>query len=549
MRENKIIEIKRKIISELLQKGIIANKEVLKSLNEINDLRGFYNFFNQQSGTLEPNTESFLRLITNYNIIQQNNEPVIKEEKQLKNEAEEKISQIISKTETNPEKDKEKETFKERDQSEIPGQGTVRIIQSYEEEPKKRDVQDFVKFFKTRFNALSKILQNRKELSSIASIRRLKQRQERGDVAIIGMVKDKQTFKSGTIMLQLEDNTDTIKVMIKNTSKEAYETAKDTVLDEVIGVTGLGTEDVVIAKNIYLPDIPLFKELKKSPDEAYALFMSDFHFGSKVFIIEAFEKFLKWIRAEQGTEEQKAIAKKVKYLFLIGDLVEGVGIYPNQENDLNIQDIYEQYTEFAEFLKKVPQHIKIIICPGNHDAMRIAEPQPPLYKDFAEAVWKLPNVIMVSNPATVNIHSSEGFPGFDVLLYHGFSYVYYSDQVESIRSKGGQQRPDLIMKFLLQRRHLAPTHKSNLYLPDPKRDPLVIEKIPDIFASGHIHRVSAANYRNVTMLNCSCWLETTEYQEKVGLKPQPGRAVLVNLQTRKVKILKFYNDPKEKQEK
>jgi DNA polymerase II small subunit len=268
--------------------------------------------------------------------------------------------------------------------------------------------------------------------------------------------------------------------------------------------------------------------------------MGDFHFGSKVFLKDAFEKFISWISREQGSEAQKELAKKVKYLFLVGDLVDGVGEYPGHEYDLEIPDIYAQYSEFAKHLSRIPSGIRIIVCPGNHDAMRIAEPQPTLYKDFAEPVWNLPNVTMVSNPAMVNIHASKEFPGFDVLLYHGFSFIYYADNVESIRNSGGQQRVDMIMKFLLQRRHLAPTHRSNLYLPDPLKDNLVIEKIPDFFTTGHIHRVSATNYRNVTLLSCSCWLEKTEYQEKRGLHPQPGRAILVNLQTRKVKIMNFY---------
>ena len=114
--------------------------------------------------------------------------------------------------------------------------------------------------------------------------------------------------------------------------------------------------------------------------------------------------------------------------------------------------------------------------------------------------------------------------------------------------QGGQARSDLIMKYVLQRRHLAPTHKSTLYLPDAHKDSLVIDKIPDIFATGHIHRVAAASYRNITLLNCSCWLEKTEYQEKLGIEPDPGRALLVNLQTRKVKILKFYDEKKKEEE-
>jgi DNA polymerase II small subunit len=105
------------------------------------------------------------------------------------------------------------------------------------------------------------------------------------------------------------------------------------------------------------------------------------------------------------------------------------------------------------------------------------------------------------------------------------------------------------MEFLLKRRHLAPAHTCNQALADPKRDSLVIDKIPDIFATGHIHRVSVSSYRNVTLLNCSTWATETPYQEKVGLKPQPGRALLVNLQTRKVKIMKFYDEEKEKTQK
>jgi hypothetical protein len=95
------------------------------------------------------------------------------------------------------------------------------------------------------------------------------------------------------------------------------------------------------------------------------------------------------------------------------------------------------------------------------------------------------------------------------------------------------------MKYLLQRRHLAPTHKSNLYIPDPKKDPLVIDKIPDFFITGHIHRVSLSNYKNITMVNCSCWTDITEDSEKRGLQPQPAKVPIINLKTREVKIINF----------
>jgi len=353
------------------------------------------------------------------------------------------------------------------------------------------------------------------------------------------MVTDKQFTKNNNIILTLEDNTNQIRALVNKNRPELYSEAKSIVLDEVIGVVGVNAEDFVFVNNILWPETPLSKELKKCPRKEYALFLSDFHIGSDHFLEEEFNKFLQWINCETGSEEQKEVASKVKYIFIVGDLIDGVGVYPEQDKELIIKDIYQQYEECANLLKKVPYNIKLVICPGNHDAMRIAEPQPELYRDFAKPLYELPNVIMVSNPGMVNIGATDDFPGFDVLLYHGYSFDYYVANVDSIRNQGGYDRADLIMKFLLQRRHLAPTHTSTLYLPDTSQDPLVITKIPDFFVTGHIHKTSVSNYRNVTLICGSCWQSKTPFQEKVGHHPEPCRVPIVDLQTREVKILKF----------
>lgn len=110
--------------------------------------------------------------------------------------------------------------------------------------------------------------------------------------------------------------------------------------------------------------------------------------------------------------------------------------------------------------------------------------------------------------------------------------------VDSIRNNGGYDRGDLIMKFLLKKRHLAPTHTSTLYVPQDSDD-LVIKNVPDIFVTGHIHKSIAANYRNITLISGSCWQSKTSFQEKVGHNPEPSRVPIVNLKTREVKILRF----------
>ena len=415
----------------------------------------------------------------------------------------------------------------------------LKILFSYQDKSKKRDFQDFVGLFNARYRLIERILRNRQELTNTLSINRILAKKDKEHISIIGIVKDKTITKNKNIILALEDPTGTIKVLVNKTKPELYDQAKNIVHDEVIAVIGVNGENIIFANNILWPDVPLNRELKKHPEEIYAIFLSDLHVGSNKFLPEEFNKFIKWINGELGNEAQKEIAKNTKYLFIAGDLIDGCGIYPEQDKELLIKDVYKQYEECANLLKQIPQRIKLIICPGNHDAMRISEPQPPLYKDFAAPLYEIPNAVFVSNPAIINIAAQSNFPGFDVLIYHGYSFDYFVANVDSIRQQGGYDRADLIMRFLLQRRHLAPTHTSTLYMPDSDMDHLVIEKVPDFFISGHIHKSIAANYRNTTMICGSCWQSKTLFQEKVGHNPEPGRVPIVNLKTREIKIMKF----------
>lgn len=414
--------------------------------------------------------------------------------------------------------------------------GNVIILKSYKEKNKKKEIQDFVLYFRNRYDKLRNILKSRQELQNATSINRIIGRRERDPIAIIGLVNEKRTTKNGHIILNVEDLTGNINVMINNNKGELYETAKDIVLDEVIGILGVINGDIVFVNDIIFPDIPLGNELKKAPEENYVVFSADMHVGNKVFYEEDFLNFVEWIN---GNGKEKDVALKVKYLFLIGDVVEGIGIFPDQEKELIIKDIYRQYEKVAELLSKIRKDVKIIICAGNHDALRLSEPQPILDKKLAAPLYKLPNIIFVTNPSIVNIDSSENFDGFNVLLYHGYSFLYFSNNVESIRAAGGSVRTDLITKFILQRRHLAPSHSSTLYIPDIEEDSLVIDKIPDFFVTGHMHRTSESSYRNISLIGCGCWVGQTPFQEKVGLVPDPSKINLVNLQTREMRIINF----------
>jgi len=416
---------------------------------------------------------------------------------------------------------------------------TIKITNPYQDESKKREPQDFVDYFNHRYRALEKILKQRQELKNIISINKTINKKNKENLSIIGIVSGKQKTKNGNLVLILEDPTGQKKVIVNKNKPALYNEARDIVLDEVVGVVGVSVDSTVFANNIIWPDVPTNKELKRSDIEEYALFLSDLHVGSSKFLPDDFEKFLRWVNEDLGNEQQRHIAKNVKYIFIAGDLIDGCGIYPDQDKELITKDVYQQYKECAELLKQIPSRIPLIICPGNHDAIRISEPQPPLSKDFAKPLYDLNNTILVSNPAWVNINSSDNFAGFDVLMYHGYSFDYFVAEADYLRNQGGYDRADLIMKFLLKRRHLAPSHRSTLYVPDTKKDSLVIEKIPDFFLSGHIHKSVTSNYRNITLICGSCWQSKTTFQEKIGHNPEPSRVPIVNLMTRDVKILKF----------
>ncbi len=524
------LETKRKdIVGLFLKKGLLINTDLLVQLEDEKNLSEIVKIFEGNSPKDITVLSEKIKDILGYKQDDLNWAELEKlkaiSEKNGKIDNEKVLGQIL-------ERKKVADTTKNLESN-------VKVITSYSTPPKKREAGDFAEYFNKRYDALEKLLKKRQELYNTTSISRILGKRDREQATVIGLVQDKQYTKTGNCILNIEDKTGYIKVLVSKNKPDLFKAVKDIVLDEVIGVVGANGDKIIFASSLLFPDIPSTTEIKKCNEEIYALFLSDIHVGSKNFLEEDFSRFLKWINCEMGSQSQRQIASKVKYIFIMGDLVDGCGVYPGQEKELDIKDIKGQYAALAGFLRQIPKNITIIISPGNHDAMRLAEPQPPIYRDFSEPLYSLPNVIMVSNPSMVNIQSSPNFPGFDVLIYHGYSFDYYVAEVESIRNNGGYDRADLLMKFLMQKRHLAPSYTSTLYVPDISMDFLAIDKVPDFFVSGHIHKAAAANYKGVTLICGSCWQSKTAFQEKVGHNPEPSRVPIVNLQTRQVKMLKF----------
>jgi len=431
-----------------------------------------------------------------------------------------------------------KKTEKKVDDDEIVG--TVDLVSSYSSPSIKKEVKHFVSYLRNRYEGIKKFLMTREDLQAAVSLNKVIRKDEKETVSLIGVVLEINITKNNNYIVTLEDPTGRVKVLIHNKNKSMYEVASGLVLDEVVGVNGVMGKDIVFGNELIFPEVPM-KEYKKCTDDVCAVFTSDFHIGSDLFVEKDFEKFIGWLNLEYGDDEQKELSKKVKYLIIAGDLVDGVGVYPGQDKELVIKDIVEQYDKCAEYLDRIRKDIKIILCGGNHDALRLAEPQPVLNRDFAGALYKLSNVHMVTNPALVNIHKNKNFQGFDVLMYHGSCFDYYVNNVEHIRNGGGYDRADLLMEFFLKKRHLAPTHSSTLYMPDVDKDPLIIDTIPDFFVTGHTHHdVLIKNFKNITLIGAGSWQKMTSYQEKLGhTNIIPSKVSVVSLKTRQIKIMDF----------
>jgi DNA polymerase II small subunit len=199
--------------------------------------------------------------------------------------------------------------------------------------------------------------------------------------------------------------------------------------------------------------------------------------------------------------------------------VDGIGVYPGQEHELVIKNIYEQYDLFGEMISDLPSRVKIIISPGNHDVVRGAEPQPVIPDQFTK---KFPaNCIQVENPALVNLQ------GVRVLMYHGRSI----DDMIGLIPGASYEQSGLMMQEMLQRRHLAPAYGRKTPIMAGKTDRLIIDPVPEILHTGHIHIRGLTTYRGVLGINAGTWQSQTSFQKQMNVNPTPAQAVVVDLQT------------------
>ncbi len=395
---------------------------------------------------------------------------------------------------------------------------------------RKIEVRDFIQHFRSRYEILRGVLA--KTVDNLSSIRRIGR--SSGVYSIAVMVNKKKVTKNKNLLIEVEDLTGRTMVLVNRERGDLFKKANGLMLDDIVAFRVSGSSDMLFLSDIIFPDVGLNSEKFGDVDE-YIAFSGDFHVGSKNFLERNVLRFVDWLNGEVGDERQKVIARKIKYLVLVGDIIDGVGIYSGQEKWLDIKDIRGQYEKVGEILRRIRKDVKIIMCAGQHDAVWVGEPQSVALEKWAGGLYKIENLKLVSNPAVVDIL------GFKVLMYHGASINGFINEMDDIRVEFGHKSPTRVVREMLKRRHLAPTHGLMDYIPC-EVDPMVVDVVPDIIATGDQHRVEVDSYNNILMVAGSCWQSVTPFEERIGSVPEPCRVPLFNLKTREVKIVDFSDD-------
>ncbi|MFT4884190.1 MAG: DNA polymerase II small subunit [Natronomonas sp.] len=382
------------------------------------------------------------------------------------------------------------------------------------------EYDDFVATFRDRYERLAGKLRGRVNHRNASQ---LEASPGGGDAGMVGMVSDIRSTASGHWLIELEDTTGVYPCLVMK-DKAIAGLVDELLYDEVIAVDGTLSDDgsIMFVDDLYFPDIPRTYEPSTADRHVQAALISDVHVGSQEFMGDAWSRFTDWLHTPE--------AERIEYLLIAGDMVEGVGVYPDQDEELDIVDIFDQYEAFSEYLKEVPGDMEIVMIPGNHDAVRLAEPQPGFDEELRD-IMTAHDARIVSNPSMVTLE------GVSILMYHGVSL----DEViaELPEDKASYDEPHKAMYQLLKKRHVAPQFGGHTRLAPEEKDYLVMDEVPDIFHTGHVHKLGWGKYRNVMAVNSGCWQAQTDFQKSVNIDPDAGFAPVVDLDTLNMTVHKF----------
>lgn len=307
----------------------------------------------------------------------------------------------------------------------------MEILKTFPQEQKKVTTEKAIQFFIDRYEKIKKILNGRMDLVNLVSINKISPKSKK--FSVIAMVKEKI---SDTSSIVVEDLTGELVVKFQ---EKVSDTLKEIVLDEVVGLVCESGSEGIEVSNVVWPDLPLRRDISKTKEDIFCLFISDLHMTNPQFKRESYEKFFNWVNQTNY---------KNFYIFVLG------GVSSKKE-------------DLEDFFPRLPKNSEKVFLRSDDDP------------DFQEGV----NII---NPSMIRIE------GITLMLCHGKFIEKYSNMWPELPA-------EKIMLNLLRKRHLNPTFDSNTKIFD--QDFFVIDTVPDIFVSGYFHNPGILNYKGTTIIS------------------------------------------------
>lgn len=403
-------------------------------------------------------------------------------------------------------------------------------------------VEGYTSLFRSRYEKSLRILSLRQDSKRVKKIETIKQlfnqsninykslsKEEANNPVVIaaGLVMEKD-IKNNNYDITIDDQTGllTATTFDEDLKKQISMLAVDQMVMIEFEINSKRRKNTI--KNLFSLDVP-DRIPNRSKTEVFSILISDLHIGSKFFMEKEFQSFLEWLNGND--RDSKDIISKIKYICICGDLIDGIGIFPNQDRELLEKDSFSQMDHAINILSKIPKHMKVFLIPGNHDLGRRALPQPAIPKKYAEKIYSLNNITMLGNPCMINME------GIKILMFHGQSL---DDIIASIPGLS-YSKPAEAMKILLKSRHLSPIYGQRTPIAPEKEDMMVIEEVPDILHSGHVHVIDVDSYKGTLLVNSGAWQSQTPFQQTMGITPTPGIAIAINLSNLKPFKIDFNN--------
>ncbi|MDD3263325.1 MAG: metallophosphoesterase [Candidatus Nanoarchaeia archaeon] len=397
--------------------------------------------------------------------------------------------------------------------------------------------RDFIDHFRNRYDVFYEKLSKNKDLKNIYTINRVKTI-DLGDVSIVAMISDFHLSKKGNLVYTLEDKTDNIKAVISNNLSKDFDVRK-IFLDDICGFSGHFDKNI----KLFIIDKIIINQIEKNKlnsltTNSLITFASDLHIGNKNTNYEDIKNFFKFLNGKTKSEKLNKLGLSIDYLFLGGDLIDGIGNYPKQENDLEIKNIYNQIDYLYEILKSLRKDLNIILAPGNHDTSILEEPQPILPLKYYKKLYSLENVSFTTNPSFIEIKDNKENM-IKIFYYHGGSFLKYLKEDYYYNIKNEEKRFKEFLIDLLNKGHLAMQYGSTYSYINSEKDYLFIPEDIDIFYTAHLHKTILERYNNIDIINSGSWIRETDYQKLNDFVPDVNKFIICNLKTRKNMLIDF----------